>query len=69
MIKADNNVYASLSLTLSTLIGLIIIRSYKKEDRKIKQGNKILNNDTLYDVAIAGAGPAGSTAAYFLGIL
>ena len=68
---AKDDLYTSLSLSVLTAVSLLLIKISKKEDRIIQiKSEKILNNhDVLYDVAIAGAGPAGSTAAFFLGKL
>jgi len=62
---------SAVGLTLLTVVSLYYMRKSKKEDRKIKKGNQSLssNSNVAYDVAIVGAGPAGSTAAFFLGKL
>ena len=60
----------SVSLTLVAVLTLYISKKLKKEDHKIQQIDKKLkcNNDIVYDVIVIGAGPAGSTASYYLGL-
>jgi flavin-dependent dehydrogenase len=64
------NLIHSVGLTLVTVTLISYLQKLKKDDCKIQNSDKKLkcNKDIVYDVIIVGAGPAGSTAACYLGL-